>query len=386
MTTMRAARLHEVGGRFHVEDVERPTPGERDVVVHVEAANLVQNLRNVISTYPSEKPFLPLPELPAIFGMDTAGTIEQVGSRVRTLRPGQRVYLNPGRDSGDSWAARTGDPRNDPAYTFQGYFGFGPGSAAIHRDYPHGGLCQYVAAPASAVVVVPDGVPMDHAARFGYLGTSYAGLLKGGVRAGSTVLVLGASGTLGVSAVLLCLAMGVTRILGVARNPELLDRVRAIAPDRVEVLSYGTADVGDWARGLTDGLGVDVCLDALGHTATAEVSMAGIWALRRGGSFVSVGAMPQDLPLPIYRLMTLQLSVLTSCWFTVAQGEDMARMAGAGTLDLSHLTAWHYSLDQTDEALAAAAERAGGFTSIVVRPNDPAPQTHPPVGATAPTP
>ncbi|MFD9210888.1 alcohol dehydrogenase catalytic domain-containing protein [Streptomyces sioyaensis] len=366
---MRAARLHEVGGTFRIDEVERPTPGAYDVVVRVDAANLVPNLRNVINTYPTEKPFLPLPELPAIFGMDVAGTIEEVGSRVRNLTPGTRVYLNPGRDSGDSWAARNNEPMNDPAYTFQGYFGFGPGSKEIHKDYPHGGLCQYVNAPASSVVVIPDSVTPDQASRFGYLGTAYSGLRKGDVRGGSSVLIHGVTGTLGVSAVLLARAMGATKILGVARNKELLERVRKIDPDRIAVLSYGARDVGDWVREYTDGRGADVFLDATGPTATADVTMAGLWALRRGGRMVSIGAMPEPLPLPMYRLMTLHISIFGSLWFTVAEGEDMARMAAAGTLDLSHFESRTFPLEQANEALAAAADRDGGFTSIIVTPH-----------------
>jgi alcohol dehydrogenase len=370
MPTMKAARLHKVGGSFQVDEIEVPVPGDDDVLIEVKSANLVQNLRNVIATYPIEKPFLPLPELPAIFGMDTAGVIAATGRRVRNLRVGQRVYLNPGRATSDSWASRTGDPLSDPDYTFQGYFGFGPNSVAIHRDYPQGGLCEYVKGPASGIIVIPDNVSFDQASRFGYLGTSYASLLKGGVRAGSTVMILGATGTLGVGAVLLALAMGATKILGVARNAALLERLKTIAPHRISVLSYGTADLGAWAREQTEGRGADVCIDALNHTAGADVTMSGIWALRRGGVLVFIGAMPDVLPLPIYRLMTLRISVLTSLWFSVAEGEDMARMASAGTLDLSHFEAQHFRLSETTQALAAASERAGGFTSIIVRPGD----------------
>jgi len=370
MTTMRAARLHEVGGKFQVDEVPMPVPDDYDVIIKVESANLVQNLRNVISTYPSLKPFLPLPELPAIFGMDTAGTISEVGARVRNLKAGDRVYLNPGRHSGDSWASRTGDPLSDEAYTFQGYFGFGPGSKEIHKDYPHGGMCQYVKAPASGIIRIPENVPMDHASRFGYLGTAYSGLRKGDVRAGTHLLIHGVTGTLGLSAVLLALAMGATKIFGVARNRELLERIRQIAPDRIQTMAYGDGDVGDWVRANTDGLGADVYLDALGDKATAEVSMAGIWALRRGGKMVSIGAMPEDLPVPMYRLMTRQISLLTSLWFSVAEGEEMARMASAGTLDLSHFESWHYSLEEANQAIDAATDRAGGFTSIILKPND----------------
>jgi alcohol dehydrogenase len=367
---MRAARLHEVGGAFQVDEVPMPVPGDQDVIVRVEAAHIVPNLRNVINTYPVDKPFLPLPELPAIFGMDSAGVITEVGARVRNLKVGDRVYINPGLDTGDSWAARNGEPMNDPAYTFEGYFGFGPESEVLHRDYPYGGLGQYVKAPVKNIVVIPENVSFDHAARFGYLGTSYSGLRKGDVRAGSSLLIHGATGTLGVNAVLLARAMGATQIFAVARNADRLERLRQIDPDRIKVLSFGEGDVGEWVREHTEGRGVDVFLDATSSSATADVTMAGIWALRRGGRMVSIGAMPENLPIPMYRLMTLHISLLGSLWFTTAEGEDMARMAAAGTLDLSHLTSRHFTLDQANEAVeAAATDSGGGFTSVVVRPN-----------------
>lgn len=366
--TMRAARLHTLGQPLTVDVVDAPTPGDSDVVVRVWSANLVQNLRNVISTYPLDKPYLPLPELPAIFGMDVAGEIVDVGRRVRALQPGTRVYLNPGRSAVDSWETRTGDPLSDPAYTFQGYFGFGPQSVDIHRDYPQGGLCEYVKAPASAVITIPDGVTTDQASRLGYLGTSYAALRKGDVRAGSTVLILGATGTLGVGATLLALALGATRVFAVARDQGLLDRLAAIAPDRIRTLSLSDQDLGEWVRSHNDGRGVDVCIDALNHLAPATVTMSGVHALRRNGRLVSVGAMAEDLPLPMYRLMTQQISILTSLWFSVAEGEDLMRMAAAGILDLRHFDVLHFPLDQANDALAAAEQRTGGFTSIIVDP------------------
>lgn len=370
MATMKAARLHEVGKPFQIDDVPMPEPGDLDVVVRVEAAHIVPNLRNVINTYPTLKPFLPLPQLPAIFGMDSAGVITEVGSRVRNLKAGDRVYINPGLDSGDSWAARNGEPMNDPAYTFEGYFGFGPQSEAIHKDYPYGGLGQYVNAPVKNIVRIPDNVEFEHAARFGYLGTSYSGLRKGDVRAGTSLLVHGATGTLGVNAVLLALAMGATQIFGVARDVERLERLRNIAPGRIHVMPFGERDIAEWVREHTEGRGVDVFLDATSSSATADVTMAGIWALRRGGRMVSIGAMPDDLPVPMYRLMTLHISLLGSLWFTTAEGEDMARMAAAGTLDLSPLKARHFTLEDVNEAVeAASTDSGGGFTSVVVRPN-----------------
>src|SRR3712207_4529748 len=105
-STMQAARLHEIGQEFVVEQVDRPVPGPRDVVVEVKACNVVPNLKNVVSVYPEIHPFLPLPALPAIFGLGAAGVVAEVGTQVRNVRVGDRVFVDPGRHSGDSHASR----------------------------------------------------------------------------------------------------------------------------------------------------------------------------------------------------------------------------------------------------------------------------------------
>lgn len=367
MATMNAARVHTPGGVFQLDEIERPKPRPHDVVVAVKAAGVIPNLRNVMSNY-GDRAYLTVPDLPAIYGLDAAGVVEEVGDMVTGIAPGDRVYINPGRSCGSCHACRTSDAINCTAYTFQGYFGFGPASKEIYRHYPYGGFSQYATAPANGLVVLPDAVSFEQAVRFGYLGTAYSGLIKAGIGPGRTVLINGASGTLGLGAVLLALAMGATRVLGVARNKELLERVRMIDPTRISVLSSGDEPVGEWARRLTDGLGVDAALDTMGPGAPAQVMLDAISALRRGGGLVDVGGINAPLSVDMHELMCAQVSLIGSLWFTVAEGQDMAAMAGAGTLDLSVFEHRIFPLDQANEALAVAEKREGGFVNVVINP------------------
>ncbi|MDQ0259485.1 alcohol dehydrogenase catalytic domain-containing protein [Sinomonas atrocyanea] len=368
MSLMQAARLHEVGKPFQIDQIEKPAPGPNDVIVEVKACNVVPNLRNVITTYPEWFPFLPLPKLPAIYGLDAAGVVSAVGSQVRNVKPGDRVYVNPGRDSGDSHASRRGERINDPAYTFQGYFGFGPGSQEIFEDYPHGGFCEFMKAPADGVVVLPESISFEEACRFGYLGTSYSALKKAGAGAGMSVLVHGGTGTLGLGAVLNALGMGATKVFAVARDRELLERVRQLDPRRVHTLSYGDEPEGDWVRRHTGGLGADIFVDAIGPGAPKETTLSGIESLRRGGRMASIGGMSEELPVEMFRLMCFQISIIGSLWFTVGDAQDMAEMAAAGTLDLSVFEHEVYPLSEVNEALDAVEKRKGGFTNVVVTP------------------
>lgn len=213
----------------------------------------------------------------------------------------------------------------------------------------------------------PD-IRVQAACRFGYLGTSYSALRKAEAGAGKSVLVNGGTGTLGVGAVLNALAMGATKALAMGRDRELLERVRQIDPRRVRVLAHGDETVGDWVRENTNGLGADIFIDAVGPGAPHGITLAGIDALRRGGKMVDIGGMSEPLPLEMFKLMCFQISVIGSLWFSVAEGQDMAEMAEAGTLDLSVFEHEIYPMSQVNEALEAVDKRRGGFTNVVVVP------------------
>jgi alcohol dehydrogenase len=376
MPTMIAARLHEYGKPMQLDRIEIPKPRPTDVLVEVKACGIVPNLQRVIANFfatktPEPRPTLPLP---AIFGLDPAGIIAEVGEQVRELRVGERVYVNPVRGCGDCRMCRAGQILDCPKFTLQGYFGR---SLDIMKDYPYGGLAQFITAPAGAIVRLPDNLSFNAAARFGYLGTAYSALKKLDVGPGHSVLINGISGMLGLCAALLALAMGSTTILGIGRNRALLDRVKAIAPDRIDVFSaeaaapaQGAADpLVDWARKATGGDGLDAVLDCLPPGAPGEAMMRALRTLRRGGQAVNVGAVIDQLPLNAFWLMTNRLGLAGSVWFTTAEGQEMAAMAKAGTLDLSVLDHRVSPLSRVNEAIGGMHTRNGGFSNFVVDPS-----------------
>jgi alcohol dehydrogenase len=369
MAMMKAARLHKVGDPMKIEEVPIPQPGSHDVLVRVRACGIVPNLGNILANWTTWFPELPLPPLPAIFGLDPAGEIVAVGSHVHTWQPGDRVYVNPGLYCGGCRACRKGDLINCTHYAFRGYFGFSQNSLKLYANYPGGGLAEYMTAPQYALVKLPDNVTFEQAARFGYLGTMYSAMRKTNLGPGKSMLVNGISGTLGIGGALFGLAMGVTRILGTGRDKKLLEKVKALAPDRIEVFSTSDKEPLDvWAKSKTNGLGVDVFIDALGPGAQHETLQQGVRALARGGRAVNIGAIMGMVGMDLHTMMDEQQSIEGSAWFTAAEGQDMADMAEAGTLDLSVLEHVCSPLDKVNEAISGIATRNGGFSNFVIQP------------------
>src|SRR4051812_31715403 len=184
---MRAARMHQIGSPLSIDLIPKPSPRPTDVLVEVKACGIVPNLGNVLNFFGEWFPHLYLPKLPAIFGLDAAGVVAETGERVHGLEVGQRVYVNPARYCGGCRYCRMGETTSCKAYTFNGYFGFSPHSQVMFDDYPYGGLAEFMTAPQYSLVVLPDNVSFETAARWGYLGTGYRALRRAGAEMGSSV-------------------------------------------------------------------------------------------------------------------------------------------------------------------------------------------------------
>lgn len=366
-TTMKAARMHAVGDPMLIEDVPLPTPTGADVRIRVHSCNIVPNLANILANWTTWFPQNPLPTLPAIFGLDPAGVIDEVGPDVVGFLPGDRVYVNPGRSCGACQDCRTGEIMHCQNFAFAGYFGLTPTSGVMLDRYPYGGLAEHMLAPQSALVRLPENLSFHRAARFGYLGTGYAALAKARLRPGNSILINGISGTLGLGVALFALAQGVTTILGTGRDRELLKRVRAIAPERIQVFSSDDGPIDQWVRRVHP-RGVDGYISALGPNTPHAPFLEGMRALRRGGRAVNIGATAGDVPIDVHHLMDQQQSLIGSCWFSAGEGQEMAALAASGAVDLSVFEDVVFSLDEVNDAINGLENRNGGFSNYIVSP------------------
>lgn len=364
MSFMKAARLHEIGGKFVVEDLPIPSPRSHDVLIKVKTSGVIPNLRNVTKYFPEWYPFLPLPELPAVFGLDSAGIIEMVGSEVRGFKPGDRVYVNPGLGCGECEYCHAGNPTLCDSYTFMGYFGFGEGSREVFKRYPYAGYSQYMTAPTSNLIKIPDCLDFSTAARLGYIGTSYSALLKSKLRASQTAIILGATGTLGIAATLIALSFGASKVFAVARDPESLKRLEAIDPRRVVAISMD-GSINEKIRKHSP-VGCDVMIDALGAKAPSSLFTDTMQAVSRGGRIVQIGGVEGPVPIEPHPFMCSQYQYIGSLWFTPSEGIELCKLIESGVLDFSLLENNPYKLDKINLALEEIENSGSGFKNFYI--------------------
>ena len=368
-TTMQAAVLHDIGAEMTVESVALPQVRPDEILVRVEASNVVQNLRNVLKAAGEDSP-MSYPTLPAIFGLDNAGTVERCGTITSGFSEGDRVYVNPGISCGGCEACRKGDPLHCQRYALRGYFGISKDSQQTLDNFPQGGFAQFMSVSQAQLVKLPDGLDFDTASRLGYLGTAFRALRLAECGPGSVVVVNGVTGTLGLGVAVIAVALGAAKVLGTARDAELLARVKALADgDRIEVLELGTRPVDEWVKEKTGDQGADIAIDALGQGAPTDPMQQAMRSLKRGGTLVNIGAVEGDLPVDLMWMMSNCIRILGSTWFTTKESQELADMIGTGILDLSFFETETFPLTAVNEAISDTSERSGGFSNFVLRPN-----------------
>lgn len=265
--TVRAQIAFSLGGpeQLQLTEVDDLVPGPGQVLVGVEAAGVnFPDALVVAGTYQIKH------EPPLTPGSEAAGTILALGDGVDGLRVGQQV------------AAFTG----------------------------MGGYASQVVVPATQIYALPDGFSMVEAAAMPVAhGTSYHALVDcAGVQAGETLLVLGAAGGVGLTAVEIGHQLG-AKVIAAASSDEKLALAREYGAD--ETIRYSDEDLGAVLKELTGGKGVDVVYDPVGGAA-AETA---IRRLARGGRYLTIGYASGEIPkIGMNRLLVTEGTLRGVLW------------------------------------------------------------------------
>lgn len=371
--TMKAARMHELRKPLVVEEgISVPQIGSHDLLIEVKAVHVAQYHKSALIDCEHSYPFYPS-TLPAILGMGGAGVIAQVGDRLLGFNKGERVYVNPILSCGNCEYCLEDKPGLCDYWVLQGYFAlFTPKGIPLLENYP-GGFAQYMKVPAKSVVRIPDSVSFEHAARFNYVGTPYEALKSANLRPGNTVLINGATGSMGTDGTLVSLAMGAAKIIAVGRNAERLARLKQVNPERIFTINTSEESISQRINEITGGKGVHVYLDALGYSAgqtpPIDSVMECLGGLRKDATAVFIGALAgHPVTYDYGAFVGLNIKITGSCWYNNVSVQELMEMASAGTLRFSDYETRIFSLDEVNEAIEFASQRSGGLNNVIVKP------------------
>jgi 2-desacetyl-2-hydroxyethyl bacteriochlorophyllide A dehydrogenase len=191
---------------------------------------------------------------------------------------------------------------------------------------------------------VPEGVSDDVALFAGdVMGTGYHAVAESGVRPGDSLAVLGL-GPVGLCAVQVALAAGVSPVLAVDSVPQRLEVARAFGAVPVHLTEESPRDV---ARSLTEGRGVDASVDAVGHPDALDLA---IRLARKAGTVVAIGVYAEPAQVHMGVVWIKALTLKSGHANVIGHVDRVLGMLAAGTLDPTPLVTHHLGLDDAPEA------------------------------------
>ncbi|MFV0259265.1 MAG: NADPH:quinone oxidoreductase family protein [Acidimicrobiales bacterium] len=247
--------------------------------------------------------------------------------------------------------------------------GFSVGDRVVGGLGVTGGFAELAVVPASGSRILPDKVGFAESTGLNYAyGTTLYGLkYRGELRVGESLLILGAGGNVGMSAVELGKLMG-ARVIAAASTEEKLDRCRERGAD--ETINYATENLKERAKELTDGKGVDMVYDCVGGAYAEQALRAIAWE----GRFLVIGftAGIPSIPLNLTLLKSCQIVGVFYGAMTARDpelrdkvSEELIDLTASGKL-VPHVSG-RYSLDDAGKALRALMDRKA-VGKIVIEP------------------
>ena len=340
---------------FAVQTVPRPRPGAFEVLCRVRAVAICGTDPHIIQGhYPGFWP----KDWPLIPGHEWCGDVVEVGSRAAALgwTPGTRV-------AGTSHAA-CGYCRRciEGRYNICENFGI----EGLHAQYGHntdGAYAEFVVHSIKSVFAVPDGISDEEAAMLDPTAIALHTVIRGGQRAGDTVVVIG-PGVMGLLVAECARALGAGRVLVVGRGA----RLAKAAELGHEIVDFCAADPVTTVRECTGGAGADVALECSG--APQAVAQC-VDMLRKGGRTAVIGIPLEDARIPMQRLVLDEIDIV-GVRATAGEMPRAIELVASGRIRLRELITHRFMLEDFADAYATFVERRDGALKIIVQPGAPA--------------
>ncbi len=329
---MRAILLPEHGpadSLIYSTDLPIPEPGAGEVRIRVRAAALNRLDIWVRNGWPGIK--LPLPH---ILGADAAGDIDAIGADVTGWAVGDRVVIDPTISCGVCEFCRAGHENLCEA-------------GGIIGEHVSGTYAEFITISARNLLKLPDGFGYAEAAAASlvYLTAWHSLITKANLRAGQSVLIVGAGGGVNSASIQIAKLAGAT-VYVVGSNAAKLEEARALGADELIDRS-----IEDWSKAIfkrTNRRGIDIVVDNVGK----DTISGSIRAVRRGGQILIVGNTSGPLAeIDLRYIFGKHISIVGSTMAPHRDFVDVMRLIFAGKL--KPVIGAHYPL-----AAAADAQRA----------------------------
>ncbi len=332
--------VFEGNGKLTLKEVPEPVIGKPDdVIVKVDACGICGSDVAIMAVPPAHPS-----NLNTILGHEFVGRVAEVGSAVTHVKPGDRVTVAPNLACGVCPYCVLGMPNHCLNWVAIG----------IHRD---GGFASHVLSPASAVLPLSAGLPLEEAVFIEPLSCVYAGTSRAAIQPGETAVVLGA-GPIGLIFMAVLKASGAGKIIAVDIAPFRLEYAKKVGADLV--VNPKEQDVEAIVAAET-GLGAQVVVDAVGSLANQATRLAA-----KRGRVCLFGVNSNAKPALEQWMITHNELEVFGTFVGVSMFPHSIRMLESGSVSLKALLS--HKLPLTDIHKGFDAIHAGQAVKVMITP------------------
>ncbi|MGV8056692.1 MAG: zinc-binding dehydrogenase [Smithellaceae bacterium] len=342
-------------GDIRLEDVPKPKiQGPEDSIVRVTLAAICGSDLHILNGVVKVDPG-------TIIGHEFVGVVEEVGSQVTTVKPGDRVV---GMAAVSCGRCRACLSRQATACENGGSYGCGPGLGNLQ-----GVQAEYARALFSdrTLEKIPDGVTDEQAIFIGdNLTTAYtavAGVNPNGrgIEPGSVVAIYGA-GPVGLSAIAVSRLFGASQIIALDKENYRLDLATRLGADKVINVSEGNPVKA--IKGLTDRWGADLVIEAVGSPVSLGSCLASVAI---GGTVAVMGVIMQPVEVPFPRLLPRNVTIQTGQGNFI-YNKKLMNLVQVGRLDMTPIITHRLSLAEAVKGYEIFEKRLDEVVKVVLRP------------------
>jgi L-iditol 2-dehydrogenase len=333
-------------GKMGFETRSTPVPGPYEVLVKLEyvgicGSDLHYYENGAIGDYVVKPPF--------VLGHEAAGKVVQIGEKVRHLRYGDRVALEPGKTCGKC------------EYCKQGKYNLCPDVVFFATPPVDGVFQEYVAHPEDLCFRLPDNMGTLEGALIEPLAVGFHAAITGGARIGQTALVMGA-GCIGLVSMMALKAMGVSHVYVSDVLDNRLQKAKELGA--AVVLRPAEEEVPAVVEWLTHGRGVDLTIDTTGSDEALKLAVD---CSKKGATITMVGySKSGDITLPLGKMLDKELTLKTI--FRYRHIYPLAIQAVSdGKVNLKGLVTKVFDLDDIQEAMDQSVRNKAEIVKSVVR-------------------
>ncbi len=287
---MKALVLEEYN-HFEYREISTPSPACNEVLVKVGACGICGSDANGMDGSSGRR------RPPVIMGHEAAGTIVEVGAKVKRWKPGDRVTFDSTIYCAKCWYCKTGQFNLCDHRRVLGV------SCEEYRQ--QGAFAQYVTVPQHTVYRLPDNLPFDQAALTEPLSVALHAVKWTQPSANDTAVVIGA-GIIGLLIIQILRTLHTGRIIAVDIDQNRLQLATSFATHTLT----GNEDVAEKVMTITGSRGADVVFEAVGIAETVQTAVRSV---RKGGAVTLVGNLAPEADFPLQTTVTREISLHGSC-------------------------------------------------------------------------